>query len=150
MKEFQEMLARGEFLESNLVHENHYGTSKQEVHYRLERGEDVVLDIDVQGAIQIKGLFSDAVMIFILPPSWEALLERLLKRESESAENLKIRLENAREEIRHLHEYDYIVVNDDLEKASEELRSIVIARRSKASRVIVSSKTSKILAGLPE
>lgn len=150
MKEFQEMLSRGEFLESNLVHENYYGTSKQEVLYRLKRGEDVVLDIDVQGAIQIKALFSDAVMIFILPPSWEALVERLLKRGSEVPEDLKIRLKNAKEEINHLHEYDYIVVNDNLEKALEELKSIVIARRSKASRVISSGKTSKILAGLPK
>jgi guanylate kinase len=142
---FKKMLSRGKFLESNEVHDNFYGTSRNEVVSRLDNGEDVILDIDVQGGTEIKKLFPEAFMLYILPPSWEALEKRLLERGSEGPESLKVRLQNARKELKQLHEYEFIIINDDLETALEEFKAIIIAMRCKRSRVIQGEKAQKIL-----
>lgn len=133
---FIEMREAGEFLEWAEVHGNLYGTSKGEVTSRLSRGEDVLLDIDVQGARRIRERFPEAVSVFVLPPSWEALEKRLAGRGTEDPEVLARRLTNARAELDAAHEYDYIVVNDEIDRAVADLVGIVRARRCLATRVL--------------
>ena len=134
--EFEAMLERGEFLEWAEVHGNFYGTSRGAVEDALRRGLDVVLEIDVQGARQVKEAFPQAVLVFIMPPSLEELERRLSSRGTEGEESLRLRLENARAEIRQARWYEYIIVNDVLEKAARVLASVVLARRARAERVL--------------
>ena len=126
---FQRMAARRAFLEHNIVHGRRYGTSKAEVLHRLERGEDVVLDIDVQGARDIRKVYPRAVSIFIVLPSPEELERRLLGRGLDREEEIRRRLRRARVEIREARRFQYVIVNDDLERAVLELQSIVRATR---------------------
>ncbi len=133
---FDEMVSRGEFLEWATVHGNCYGTSSREVFSCLEAGWDVLLDIDVQGARQVRERFPGAVLVFILPPSMAALEERLRARGTEDAERLRIRLENAGLEVRSAPDYDYVVINDELPRALEDLKAIIRARRLRAQRVL--------------
>ncbi len=135
-KEFDEMVSRGDFLEWASVHGNCYGTSKQEVFSRLDVGQDVLLDIDVQGARQVREQFPGAVLIFILPPSMSVLEDRLRARGTEDAEWLKLRLENAELEVKSASDYNYIVINDELPHALEDLKAIIRARRLRAQRVL--------------
>ncbi len=134
--EFQRLVQKDAFLEWARVHGNFYGTSKEQVVTKLSRGIDVVLDIDVQGARQVKERFPGAITIFILPPSWKVLEKRLKSRGSEDREKLRIRLQNALKELEEVTNYDYVVVNDKLDVATEELKSIVVAARLKAKRVL--------------
>jgi guanylate kinase len=133
---FEEMISADAFLEWARVYDNFYGTSKSEVLSRLELGEDVLLDIDIQGARQIRRLFPEAILIFLLPPSWSVLEARLRGRGSEDSSRLKLRMANAKSELEAVHEFDFVVINDDLSKATEDLKSIVIAQRCKTSRVL--------------
>lgn len=133
-KTFLEMVGRNEFLEHATVYGNHYGTSKTWVQSKLADGIDVVLEIDWQGARQVRQLFPDAVFIFILPPSLEALTERLKKREQDDLTTIQNRMELAQNEIAHATEFDYLIVNDQFEAALSELQHIVVANRS-ATRV---------------
>ena len=135
-QEFEKLVAEDAFLEWARVHGNFYGTHRARVMEQLSRGMDVILDIDVQGAKQVKSKLPGAVTIFILPPSWQALEERLLKRGSEDKEKIKTRLQNAMKEIEEVSNYHYCVVNDKLDEAFEELKSIVSAERSKTRRVL--------------
>ena len=132
--EFQKMVQREEFLEHNEVHDNIYGTSKAEVLPRLASGEDVILDIDVQGARDVRKVYSDAVMIFIVPDSQPELQRRLRLRGLDEEEAIKKRLINAAKEIQEASEYQYVIVNDDLDRATLELQSIVRARRLTPAR----------------
>jgi len=133
---FEEMIKRDEFIEYALVHRNYYGTSKKWLNERLEQGNDIILDIDVQGALQLKENFPEAIMIFILPPSLEELEKRLKLRNTDNPDVIKTRLENAKEEIKSLNIYNYAIINDDLEKAVNNLESIFISVFCRVSRVL--------------
>lgn len=134
VEEFQGMVQRDEFLEHNEVHDNIYGTSRSEVQPRLAAGEDVILDIDVQGARDIRGTWPDAVTVFIVPSSLQELEKRLRTRGLDSEESIRKRLINAAREIEEALSFQYVVVNDNLERATLELESIVRARRATAAR----------------
>ncbi|MCX7794697.1 MAG: guanylate kinase [Thermodesulfovibrionales bacterium] len=130
-KDFKEMIDRGEFAEWAVVHGNYYGTSRKTIDDLMERNIDVLLDIDVQGAKQIKVLYPEAVLVFIMPPSFEELKKRLYSR---GAENLELRLRRAFDEMKEYYFYNYVIINDNLEKAISDLRSIIISERLKVER----------------
>lgn len=126
---FETMIANGDFLEHAEVYGNYYGTSSAWIRSRLEAGQDILLEIDWQGARQVRREFPEAVGIFIVPPSIEELERRLRGRATDSEEVILRRLASARNEIDMLPEYDYMVVNDDFDRARRDLISIVHARR---------------------
>jgi guanylate kinase len=126
---FLAMAARGDFLESAEVHGNLYGTSQGWIDARRAEGRDIVLEIDWQGARQVRGLIREAVGIFILPPSLDALRRRLTSRGQDSAEVIERRLANARAEIAHVEEFDYVIINHTFDVAVTDLVSIVRAQR---------------------
>ena len=132
---FQRMIEGGELAEWAEVHGHRYGTSMEAVREAIERGRDVLFDIDYQGGRQIRARFGDpVVMVFILPPSIAELERRLRQRATESEEAISRRLAKAREELEHYSEYDYLIVNDDVERALGELRAIHTAARLRAAR----------------
>ena len=133
-EEFERMLERGEFLESAQVHGNSYGTSHKWVTEQIAQGQDILLEIDWQGADQVRKLIPGGVSIFILPPSFDTLLARLNKRGQDSPEAIARRLGNAREEIAHVGEFDYVIINQDFNRAAQDLISIVRAERLKRTR----------------
>ncbi len=126
---FKEMLAGGELLEHQQVYGNFYGTPKQKVLDKLEEGFDVVLEIDVKGALDIKNKFPQAVMIFLTPVNRSTIEERLRGRDTETEEQLKVRIESAIDEIKQAVFYDYIVVNEDAEKGAEDIINIIKAQK---------------------
>ncbi len=132
---FERMIEEGDFLEWAQVYGNLYGTSKSQVLKALNEGKDILLDIDTQGALQVKKNFPEAVLIFILPPSFKELERRLRSRGTDDEETIEKRLKIARVEVERAPLYDYIVVNDVLEKAYEKLRSIVIAEKCRTERL---------------
>ena len=134
VEEFQRMVQRDEFLEHNEVHDHIYGTSKAEVLPRLAAGEDVVLDIDVQGARDVRRVYPDAVSVFIVPPGPDELEHRLVSRGLDGAETIRKRLINAARELQEVPAFQYVIVNDDLDRATLELQSIVRARRLAPAR----------------
>ncbi|MDY0135971.1 MAG: guanylate kinase [Thiomicrospira sp.] len=127
--EFESKIAAGEFLEHAKVFNNYYGTSKTSVIQQLNAGQDVILEIDWQGAQQVRQIFPDAVSIFIMPPSLDELDRRLNGRGSDSAEVIANRMREAVSEIQHYQEFDYVVINDDFDTALHQLHSIFIANR---------------------
>ena len=129
--QFDDMVAKNAFLEWAYVHGNRYGTSKSTIEERISQGLDVVLEIDFQGAVQIKRLFANAVLIFILPPSWEELRSRLQRRGEDTAEVIEIRLANAATEMARAHEFDFVIINQLFDKALFDLKAIVHAQRLK-------------------
>jgi guanylate kinase len=133
--EFMAERERGAFAESAEVHGNLYGTRRREVERVMSEGRHVVMDIDVQGAVQFVRAFPQSVTIFILPPSAEVLLERLRARKTESAAQLAARLQSALQELQQVDEYEYVVVNDDLERALASVGSIVDAEIVSRERV---------------
>ncbi|HYP51274.1 MAG TPA: guanylate kinase [Pyrinomonadaceae bacterium] len=136
LKEFENLIAKGEFLEYANVHGNFYGTSRGEVEKELLLGRDVILEIDVQGAESIKRLMPESVSVFILPPDFETLRERLIRRGTDAPEVLAVRLKNAPGEIRRFTEFDYVIVNDEKERAFAQLAAIFYAERARAGRMI--------------
>ena len=132
--EFLKRLKKDEFLEWAKVFGEYYGTPKKHITHMIKRGSDVLLSIDVQGAMKIKRLGLDAVYIFILPPSLAMLKERLINRSTDSKEAIRQRLNIARREIACSRKYDYIIVNNRLESALDNLRAIIIAERCKTGR----------------
>jgi guanylate kinase len=132
--EFQGMTRHEDFLEHNEVHGNFYGTAKSEVLPRLAAGEDVILDIDVQGARDIRAAYPEAILIFIVPSLVEVLEERLRRRGLDAEDAIQKRLINAAKEIEQAKEFQYLIVNDDLETASLELESVVRASRLTPAR----------------
>jgi guanylate kinase len=128
---FRGMVGRGEFFEWAEVHGNLYGTSRKAIQERLERGEDVVLEIDWQGALQIKQLFPHAVLIFILPPSWDELMHRLNRRGEDAPEVIARRMANARTEVAQAKHFDYVIVNALFETALFDLKTVVHSQRLK-------------------
>lgn len=133
-KVFHDMVAQNEFLEYAHVYSNWYGTPRKPLADKMEEGIDVLLEIDVQGALQIKKQFGDAVSIFILPPSMDILRARLQGRGSDSQEEIARRLQKVKDEVWCLREYSYIVRNDDLRQSLCELQSIFVAERLKTNR----------------
>ena len=126
---FTQMAERGEFLESARVHGNQYATSARWIREERDAGRDIMLEIDWQGAAQVRQLIPDAIGIFILPPSFEALLARLNKRAQDSPEVIAQRLAAARDEISHVSEFKYVIINDIFSQAARDLISIVHAQR---------------------
>lgn len=132
---FREMITAGDFAEWAEVHGNLYGTSRRILDDMISRGIDIILDIDTQGAKQIKARYSKAVFIFIMPPSLDILEERLRNRRSDDETEIKRRMQRAREEIRDYRMYDYIIVNRDFDHALSDLRSVIIAERCRTGFV---------------
>ena len=133
-KAFEEMIGAGEFLEWACVHGNLYGTAKRQVVDEASAGLDLILEVDVQGAASVRKLALDSVSIFILPPSYEILRQRLIARGTDTPEELEVRFHNAPEELRHYAEFDYVIVNDEAERAAGQLASIVYAERARCKR----------------
>ncbi|STX52297.1 guanylate kinase [Legionella busanensis] len=132
--EFLDMINRNAFIEYAKVFNHHYGTSVEQIAARLKQDIDVVLDIDWQGAQQIKKLFPKAISVFVMPPSLEILEQRLKARQQDNKEVIKTRMQQAREEMSHYKEFDYLIVNDDFEQAALELQAIVVANRVSFTR----------------
>jgi len=128
-QKFEQMLEQGEFLESALVHGNHYGTSQRWINGQRSGGSDILLEIDWQGAAQVRKLMPEAIGIFILPPSIEALTRRLNERAQDSQDVIARRLAAARMEISHVAEFNYVIINDNFGQAAQDLISIIRAQR---------------------
>jgi guanylate kinase len=143
---FIQMINEKLFIENAQVFSHHYGTSLAQISDRLKRGIDVVLDIDWQGAGQIKHLFPHAVSVFIIPPSLDALKQRLLNRRQDKQTVISDRMIKAQDELSHYQEFDYLIVNDDFEHAAFELRAVVIANRLLTRRQV--NKQAKLLSFL--
>lgn len=135
--EFVQMSERGDFLESAEVYGNLYGTSESWINSQLHEGSDILLEIDWQGAAQVRRLFPEAISIFILPPSIEALHTRLSGRRQDSEEVIAKRMAAAREDISHVSEFDYVIINDKLDEALRQLDAVVIAARQQRKRQMV-------------
>ena len=129
--EFRAKVEHGDFFEWAEVHGNLYGTSRKAIEERLMRGEDVVLEIDWQGALQIKQLFPNAVLIFILPPSWNELQQRLQRRGEDGPEVIATRMVNARVEVAQAKHFDYVIINQLFETALFDLKTVVHSQRLK-------------------
>lgn len=127
--DFRAMVAAGEFIEWAEVHSNLYGTSHAAIDSRISQGHDVVLEIDWQGALQIKQLFPDAVLVFILPPSWEELAQRLNRRGEDHPDVIAQRLLNARHEVAQARHFDFVIINALFETAVFDLKTIVHSQR---------------------
>jgi guanylate kinase len=130
-EEFDRMIEREAFLEWAHVHGHRYGTSRHAIEERIRGGADVMLEIDYQGAINIKRLFSNAVLIFILPPSWEELRARLQRRGEDSAPVIELRLKNAAQEMAQVSQFDFVIINELFDRALFDLKSVVHAQRLK-------------------
>jgi guanylate kinase len=151
-EEFSALIEADEFIEFAEVHGNLYGTSVNEVRREIERGNDVILEIDVQGAESIRRKMPEAVGIFVLPPSFEVLRTRLTSRATEKPEDLAVRLGNSLSEVRQYEFFDYVVVNDEVSRAVADLQNIILAERTRTNRqtaviqaILNSFDASKIL-----
>lgn len=129
--EFVRMIDAGEFLEWAHVHDNRYGTSKSAIAERIADGSDVILEVDYQGAMQVREIFENAVLIFILPPSWEELRSRLTRRGEDSEQVIETRLKNAKQEMEHAKYFDFVIINEMFERALFDLKTIVHSQRLK-------------------
>jgi guanylate kinase len=132
-QEFDAMVAADGFVEWAHVHGNRYGTSKKAIEERIAAGADVILEIDWQGALQIRRAFANAVLVFILPPSWEELRSRLERRGEDAPDTIALRLKNAAEEMAQAKEFDFVIINELFERALFDLKAIVHAQRLKFS-----------------
>jgi guanylate kinase len=130
-EEFDAMVKAGHFLEWAEVHGHRYGTSRKAIEERIAQGADVILEIDFQGAIQIKQIFANAVLIFILPPSWEELRSRLERRGEDAPEVIELRLKNAAIEMAQASKFDFVIINELFDRAVFDLKAIVHAQRLK-------------------
>ncbi len=129
--EFDALIAQDAFFEWALVHGHRYGTSRMAIESRLSKGEDVILEIDFQGAYQIEKLFPEAVLIFILPPSLDELRGRIQRRGEDAPDSIELRMQNAREEISQARNFDFVIINEVFERALFDLKVIVSAQRLK-------------------
>ncbi len=148
VEKFEAELEQGTFLESAKVFDNYYGTSEEGINIQLKQGLDVILEIDWQGAQQVRKRLPDAVSIFILPPSVEALRERLGNRGQDAEDVINRRMQQAKNELSHYPEYDYLVFNDDFEIALQDLKSIFTANRLTMDRasLVEEKKLRELLA----
>jgi guanylate kinase len=146
-EEFLDRIDKGDFLEYAEVYGNYYGTPKSSVIDMLENGKDVILEIDIQGALKVKDSFPEGIFIFILPPSMEELKQRIIKRGSETPESLMTRFMSAYKEINYVSKYSYAVVNDTVGIAANKIESILVAERCRVDRIkdiIINSKEELI------
>ena len=132
--EFEKLIDTNALLEYAEVHANFYGTSIEQVKAQIEAGHDVILEIDVQGAANVLAVFPEAVSIFILPPSYQVLAARLTARATEKIEHLTLRLQNSFVEVSHYNEFEYVIVNDEVERATLDLQTIILAERLRRDR----------------
>ena len=142
-EEFKQRIAEDDFLEHAEVYGNYYGTPKSSVEKMLDEGKNVILEIDIQGALKVKEKATDGVFIFILPPSMEELKQRIIKRGSETPESLMTRFKSAYKEINYVSKYNYAVVNDKVNDAVEKIQSIIIAEKCRVDRIKDSILLSK-------
>jgi len=133
-EEFKDMTQNNEFLEYAFVHNNYYGTPRKFVLDEIDKGEIVLLEIDVQGALQIKKNYKNVVFVFLLPPTMDELRNRIVKRGTESQEDIERRFKNAFEELNFVGEYDYFVVNDKVENAVQNIENIIEAEKLRVKR----------------
>src|SRR6056297_136706 len=133
-KEFKEKIIENDFLEYAQVYGNYYGTPKSKVIDEINNGKDVILEIDIQGALQIKESYKEGIFIFIMPPSMEELKNRITSRGTDSREVILKRMECAYNELNYAFKYDYVIINDDLDEAVKVIDSIVVAEKHKAIR----------------
>lgn len=132
--EFKKMVKKNMFVEWAKVHDHFYGTSKKVLEQTINKGKDILLDIDVQGAVKIKKQYKEALMIFITTPSLKVLKERLIKRNKDSMTVIKRRIENAKKELTYLPKYDYLILNDKLDESIQEVKSVICAERLSIKR----------------
>ena len=133
-EEFTKMIENGEFLEYAQIYDNFYGTPKAAIIECLEKGQDVILEIEMQGARQIKEVYPEGVFIFVLPPSLEELKSRIVGRGTETQEEIETRFSCAFEEINQIVNYDYFIVNEDIEKSVSDVEAIICAEKNKVTR----------------
>lgn len=133
-EEFESMIAKAELLEYACFCDNYYGTPKAFIDDTIQSGKDVILEIEVQGALQVKSVYPDAIFVFIMPPTMAELRSRLIGRNTETQDVIEKRLTRAVDELKLYREYDYIVINDDLDLAVEQIKHIVHAEKSKSYR----------------
>jgi len=143
-QQFQQMVQKGAFAEWAEVLGNRYGTALASIQQSRSQGVDLLLDIDSQGARQIEERFDSGIFIFILPPSLEALKQRLVARKGDGQEVIQFRMAQARDEMKQAKRYDYIIVNDRMDEAAEQLKSIIIAERCRRERVLERSGISNL------
>ncbi len=132
--DFKKMVKEKMFVEWAKVHDHFYGTSKKVLEQTISKGKDILLDIDVQGAVKIKKQYKNALMIFITTPTLKVLKERLIKRNKDSLEVIKTRVENAKRELTYLPKYDYLILNDKLDESIKQAKSIICAERLSIKR----------------
>ena len=132
--DFEKMIEDHEFVEWAVVYDQLYGTSVSSINKELSSGKDLLMDVDIQGAKEIKRRFPESLSIFILPPSMDILKERLQKRSTNDKINISLRLKKAVEEIQRCRDYDFIIVNDDLKQAVKEIEAIIVAQRTNKNR----------------
>jgi guanylate kinase len=132
-QEFDAMVEADAFVEWARVHNQRYGTSKKAIEERMAQGADVILEIDFQGAIQIKNIFSNAICIFILPPSWEELRSRLERRGEDAPDIIDMRMKNAQTEVAQVEKFDFVIINELFDRALFDLKAIVHSQRLKFS-----------------
>ena len=132
--EFEKMVENDELLEHAFVHTNYYGTPKQFVFDEIEKGEIVLLEIDVQGALQVKKKYKEAVFIFLIPPTMDELKSRLVKRDTETEDEIETRYRNAFRELDFVGEYDYFVINDVIDNAVKDIETIIAAEKLRVKR----------------
>lgn len=143
-EKFKEMIEKGELLEWAEFLGNYYGTPRFHVESILEKGKTIILEIDIQGAKQVKKLYPEGIFIFIVPPSFTVLSDRLRGRGTESEEVIQNRLARAVEEMDNIKDYDYVVENNDIELAVEKLRSIIVAENSRTERMLFFLKEEQV------
>lgn len=131
---FENMIGNGDFLEHAYVYGNYYGTPKKYIIDKLNEGKDILLEIDIQGALKVKEIYPDGVFIFILPPSMDELKSRIVNRGTESEEAISERFQSAYNEIEYVFKYDYAVLNDEIDLAAKRIESIIMAEKCKVNR----------------
>lgn len=133
-KKFKQDIKAGKFIEWAQVHGNYYGTGKAVLHKALSKGKDVLLDIDVQGALSIKKKYKDSLMLFIMTPTLKELKKRLIQRNKDSKETINTRIENAKKEIKYAVKYDYLILNDRLPESIKNVKAVIKAERLSIKR----------------
>ena len=135
-EQFEEYIAKGNFLEYAKVHgDNYYGTPKNKVEEILSSGRDIILEIDIQGALEVKEKMEEGIFIFIMPPSMRELKDRLVKRNTESKDKIIERFKNAYKEINEVTKYNYIVINDEIQNAVDKVKAIILAEKCRVDRI---------------
>ena len=134
-KSFEEKLSNSEFLEYAQVYGNYYGTLKQSVENEIHNGKNIILEIDIQGTLQVQKVYRNAIYIFLLPPSINELKNRILKRGSETESSFNLRFSSVSEELKYMNSYDYAVINDDIDKAVKKIHNIINTEMNRISRI---------------